>query len=156
MGEENFIFWKQVFLINWIMYAAHACLTVMLCFTVLWYPCGRFGHYGHCVGCLVHLGMIILTGVSRYSENGMLCSDLKSRVVYGADGESSFEYAEHGKRLETLFIIACTLFCFYNFFISALSMKSEQVKTHIIPDCGIKNKTKDTDGEKEDDPTKPA
>ena len=91
--------------------------------------------------------MIVLTGVSRYSENGMLCSDLKSRVVYGADGESSFEYAEHGKKLETLFIIACTLFCFYNFFISALSMKSEQVKTHIIPYCDFKGIKKETEGE---------
>ena len=125
VGEENFIMWRYVFMANTILYAAHAVLTVCFCLTVIWWPCRAIAHYGHCLGCLAHLGIIIWTGISRYSRNGMICSELKSRVFYGEDKTSSFEYAEHGKKLETLFIIACTLFCFYNFFISALSMKSD-------------------------------
>ena len=122
--DETTTWWKWVFLANFIMYAIQMMFTCCLCLTWIWYPFGRAGHYGHCICCVVHLAVIIFTGVARYNKAGMLCSEMTSRVPYGNDGED-FEYAEHGKQLEGLFITACTLFCFYNFFISVLSRFSD-------------------------------
>ena len=106
------------------MYAIQALFT--LCISLSWIIDIFYviGHYGHSVCCFVHLGVIIFTGISRYSTNGMRCAEQVGNVRFASGNGDKFSYADHAKSLEALFISACALFCFYNFFISVLSKLS--------------------------------
>ena len=74
---QNEVMWTFVYAFNAFMYIGLSVMSVLLCCGAWFWQARVCGFLGHCLGCLVHLGAVILATVARFNDAGEACSENK-------------------------------------------------------------------------------